>query len=149
MCDETKHRAGNHQSGASAVAKSDIAEYLQAEPAGLAVLRASEQRPLRLGLRPLRRRLRPALLPHGFAVGMTPLHSAFELFKLIDDVIGKLLDVREGVTARNQTKIELIQIADQRDVQRKPKPDGGNRINMEHLGAYTVLLLARTRHVGD
>ena len=39
---------------------------------------------------------------------MTPLHSAFELFKLIDDVIGKLLDVREGVTARNQTKIELI-----------------------------------------
>ena len=51
MCDETKHRAGNHQSGASAVAKSDIAEYLEAEPAGLAVLRASEQRPLRLGLR--------------------------------------------------------------------------------------------------
>ena len=71
--------------------------------------RASEQWPLRIrGLRPLRRRLGPALLPHGFAVGTTPLHSAFKLFKLIDDVIGKLLNVREGVTARNQTKIELI-----------------------------------------
>jgi hypothetical protein len=42
-----------------------------------------------------------------------------------------------------------MQIADQRDVQCKPVRDGGDRLNMEHLRAYTILLLARTGHVGD
>jgi hypothetical protein len=76
-----------------------------------------------LGRLPPRRHLllafRPALLARRFGVRAALLHSAFQLFELLDDIAGQLIDVRHGVAAGDQTEIELVQIADQGDVQRQ------------------------------